>query len=74
MGKSKKEETTKKDVNQSQSIPMNGFWGLGMAFVLVSIVYSTYVVATGTSGIMYIAPLIPQAIFAAAILLYKFVK
>jgi hypothetical protein len=66
--KSKDESTARKP----HSIPVGGYWGILMAFVVLSIAYSTYVVAFGTIGLTPKLMLAPQAIFAAVVLLYKF--
>lgn len=51
-----------------------GILGLIQIFVLVSISYSTYVVALGTQGYASRVMLIPQALFAAVLLVKKFTR
>ena len=48
--------------------------GIAMLFVLASIVFSTFVVYTGTTEIEYKILLVPQALFAAVIAIRQFTK
>lgn len=48
--------------------------GLLQVFVLVSIVYSTYVVAMGTDGYIPKVMLVPQALYAGYLLVVKFMR
>lgn len=52
----------------------NVIMDLGMLLVVLSIAYSTYRILTGTSSIVSWIFLIPQACFAAYILVKQFVK
>lgn len=72
MSKKEKEQKSKKVHNAC--IPVNGVYGLALAFVVASIAFSSYVVCAGTSGLLPKALLIPQMVFAATVLLYKFAK
>jgi hypothetical protein len=59
----------KKDRNINNKVT-----GIAMLFVLASIIFSTFVVYTGTTGIEYKVLLIPQALFAAIIAIKQFTK
>lgn len=48
--------------------------GIAQLFVIASICYSTYVVALGTSGWIPKAMLVPQALWAALLLIQKFTR
>jgi hypothetical protein len=68
-----KEKTKAKD-NSSHCLPLYGIYGIMVLFVLTSITYSTYMVAVGTDGFIPKVMLIPQALFAGWIAVYKFHK
>lgn len=53
---------------------LGGIGGIIMAFVIASIGYSTFIVYMGTSGLTPKLMLIPQAVFAGLVVLYKFGK
>lgn len=67
--KATKEAPVKKNYNINAKVT-----GIAMLFVLASIVFSTFVVYTGTTGIEYKVLLIPQALFAAIIAIKQFTK
>ena len=71
MSKAKK-ETVKEALTVHKAL--SGAGGIFMAFVVASVAYSTYVVFAGTTGLVPKLMLIPQATFAALIVLYKFAK
>lgn len=52
----------------------NGIIGLLLLIVVISIAYSTYVVWFGTTGLAAKIMLVPQTIFAAVVLIWKFNK
>lgn len=52
----------------------SGIIGLLLLIVVISIAYSTYVVWFGTTGLAPKIMLVPQTIFAAAVLIWKFNK
>lgn len=72
-------KTTKPTIKEPKapltvSKALGGLGGIVMAFVVASISYSTYVVYFGTTGIVPKALLIPQAVFATVLVIYKFAK
>lgn len=60
---------SKKD-NNGKCLPLRGYYGTGMLFVIASIIFSTYLVVVGTDNRVYWALCVPQALFAAVILVY----
>lgn len=48
--------------------------GMLQVFVVVSIAYSTYIVALGTEGYIPKAMLVPQALYAGLLVICKFVN
>ena len=69
--KNKTNEVPKVKKNRNINVKATG---IAMLFVLASIVFSTFVVYTGTTGIEYKVLLIPQALFAAVIAIKQFTK
>jgi hypothetical protein len=59
-------------IKAKHSLPLYGIFGILSLFVLVSIAYSTYMVAVGTDGVAPKVMLVPQALFAACLAIYKF--
>lgn len=76
MSKTNNKKTSTKEDKQPLSVhkALGGFGGVFMAFVVASVAYSTYVVYAGTTGLAPKLMLIPQALFAGIIVLYKFAK
>jgi len=70
MGKTTK-EAPKPKKNRNINIKVTG---IAMLFVLASIVFSSFVVYNGTTGIEYKVLLIPQMLFAAVIAIKQFTK
>lgn len=66
-----KEKPTKK---KTESKVRYNISGLLQMFVVVSIVYSTYVVTLGTTGVEPKVMLVPQALYAAFLVIQKFSK
>jgi hypothetical protein len=52
----------------------DGILGLLQVFVVVSIAYSTYIVALGTEGYTPKIMLIPQALYASILVIRKFIS
>lgn len=69
MKKTKPEMETKNSVKT-----VDNMLGLLMLFVVASIVYSTYVISSGTDGWIPKAMVAPQAMFAALVAIKKFSK
>lgn len=59
---------------QRLTIPVDGFFGLLMVFVLGSIAFTSYMVIMGTHGIVPLVMVSPQVLFFAGVVLYKFSK
>jgi len=64
----------KKEIKAREPRDYSAILGLLQVFVLVSIAYSTYIVALGTEGYTPKVMLVPQALYAAILLLKKFTK
>lgn len=69
----------KAEVKAKQADPNRKSFGtiiisIGMLLVVISIAYSTYRILTGTNDIVAWAMLIPQALFAAYVLVKQFIK
>ena len=60
------------NTKKSKGLPLTGIMGVATLFVVVSIAYSTFVVATGTDGLAPKLMLVPQALFASVVLVRKF--
>lgn len=54
----------------SKCLPLSGFYGTAMLFVIASIVLSTCLIVLGTDSKVYWALCAPQAGFAAVVLVY----
>lgn len=70
--KAKKTTKIEKKLNHEQQ--MRGILGIGLLFVVVSIIYSTYVIFNGVSSTASRVMLIPQVVFAALTLFKAFSK
>ncbi len=66
--------TKKKEQPKEKKAPRNydSLVGMLQVFVLVSIAYSTYIVALGTQGYVPKVMLVPQALWAAILLIRRF--
>ena len=73
-----KEETAEKKTPSKAKVTgwkrFRGIIGIGLAFVIVSIAYSSVVIWTGTEGLLPKIMLAPQAIFALVLLGVAFAK
>jgi hypothetical protein len=72
MNKAKKVKEPKAPLTVHKAL--GGFGGIFMAFVVASVAYSTYVVFAGTTGLAPKLMLVPQAVFATLVVLYKFAR
>lgn len=70
----KSKEATTDAKTDKHCLPMNGVYGILMLFVFGSIAYSTYIVAMGVEGYIPKLMLVPQALFALIVAIYKFSK
>lgn len=73
-----KDKKTTKEVGEAKpskaTSKYDSMIGILQVFVVVSIAYSTYIVALGTEGYIPKAMLIPQALYAAILVICKFVN
>ncbi len=69
-----KVNSKKVNLNSKKHRDYGKIQGMLQLFVLISISYSTYVVALGTDGLTPKIMLIPQALYAAYIAVQKFTK
>ena len=73
--KSKKvKKLTKIERKLERQKKIRGIIGIGLLFVVVSIAYSTYMTALFVDGTAMVVALVPQVVFATAILLIAFYK
>ena len=73
--KSKKvKKLTKTERKLERQKKIRGIIGIGLLFVVVSIAYSTYMTALFVDGTAMVVALVPQVVFATAILLIAFYK
>ena len=70
--KTKKVTKTQKKFEREQQL--RGILGIGLLFVVVSIIYSTYIIFNGISSTASKVMIIPQATFAVLILYKAFSK
>jgi len=66
-------ETKKNNENKKQSNKQSWLW-LGMLVVVASIAFSSCMIFFGTEDVLPKLFIIPQAVFAVSIAVYKFVK
>lgn len=59
---------------QLDCLPTHGLYGLLLAFVVVSNVYSVYVIAMGTASWLPKVMVAPEALFAAVVFVRKFIR
>lgn len=72
--KKKSKKTTKLAHKLAKEQRLRGILGIGLLFVVVSIIYSTYVVRTFVDSTASLVALAPQVIFAVCILVKAFSK
>ena len=70
--KAKKTKEATAAAAKKHCLPLSGIWGILVLFVVASISYTSYVVIAGTQGLVPKLMVIPQALFAIIIALYKF--
>lgn len=70
MKKNTKSESS--TVERGHCLPLGGKYGIAMAFVIVSIAFSTFLIVDGTIGYVPKVLVLPQAIFAVWVFVYKF--
>ena len=73
MPKEQKISTEKSKKNRGKGF-FSAIIGLGIASVIVSIAYSTTVIALGTEGRLPLIMVAPQAVFALGVLVVALVK
>lgn len=74
MSKSNKTPKTSTQENSTQSvpaIPVNGIWGVLLFVVCISIGYNTFLVLTGTDGLLNQIMSAPGVLFIIGFMLYK---
>lgn len=64
--------SNKQKSTKSKGLPLTGAMGIATLFVVASICYSVFVIATGTEGWIPKIMVAPQAIFATVVLIKKF--
>lgn len=67
-------ENVKKQLKMTKKQYIRGIMGIGQLFVVVSIIYSTFIVQTFVDTDISLAMIVPQAIFALYTLLKAFYK
>lgn len=67
-------KTNKKTSKAKAKDGLHGIIGILLALAVISIVYSTAVIAMGTEGLLPIIMVIPQAALALTIVVWKFCK
>jgi len=72
--KTMKKQDLTPTVQSKQCLPLHGIFGILALFVVASVSYTTYMVVMGAQGITPKIMVIPQALFAAWIAVYKFSK
>ena len=69
-----KVKPTKQSETNKQALPVHGFYGVLLLFVVVSIIYMSVVIVLGTEGLYPKVATTPAVLFSVLVLFYKFSK